>query len=498
MATQNSDVLVSFTEEQSKKLAELRDTGQYADGYRYIRDIVHEARVAYTGNLPPTAVYLFGDEHAKELIKLETWISDVVGINAGDNSAYSEFVRGSTKIASLLQGKPISEATFQQASDALALTVINDALSHGGMQTAGDVVNTDVSQALENLGLPPAGWAGVLGDVFPPPLGFGDNYVQVSDPADGLLPFLGGLTAALTANLVGGVGRLAVDIVLNKNGLVTNTLDLLLTGILDPVHDARTVNGSIFSDHLYGGYGNDHISGGRGNDWLYGKDGDDILDGGAGADKMYGGGNNDTYIVDDIRDEVHENYGEGLDTVQSSVSYTLAKNVEYLVLTGKDNIVGTGNELNNFIAGNDGSNVLKGEAGNDILSGGAGNDMLFGGTGDDVLIGGVGVDQLSGGEGADTFIFNSYNESRASAPDWITDFVSGTDKIDLSVFNTGEGLQKVTFVSEFSGKAGEATLTYDQATNVSDLAINMGGDFTSADFLVKIVGHPLQQVDFIV
>ncbi|ANS44117.1 calcium-binding protein [Serratia inhibens] len=498
MATQNSDVLVTFTEEQSKKLAELRDTGQYADGYRYIRDIVHEARVAYTGNVPPTTVYLFGDEHAKELIKLETWISYVVGINSGDNSAYSEFVRGSTKVASLLQGKPISEATFQLASDKLAMIVIDDALAHGGMLSAGDVVNTDVTQALENLGLPPAGWAGVLGDVFPPPLGFGENFVQVSDPADGLLPFLGGLTAALTANLVGGVGRLAVDIVLNKNGLVTNTLDLLLTGILDPVHDARTVNGSILSDHLYGGYGNDHISGGKGNDWLYGKDGDDILDGGTGADKMYGGGNNDTYIVDNIRDEVHENYGEGLDTVQSSVSYTLAKNVEYLVLTGKDNIVGTGNELNNFIAGNDGSNVLRGEAGNDILSGGAGNDMLFGGEGNDVLIGGLGVDQLSGGEGADTFIFNSYNESRASSPDWITDFVSGTDKIDLSVFNTGEGLQQITFVSAFSGKAGEATLTYDKATNVSDLAINMGGDFTSADFLVKIVGHPLQQVDFIV
>ncbi|MDF9718165.1 M10 family metallopeptidase C-terminal domain-containing protein, partial [Serratia marcescens] len=134
----------------------------------------------------------------------------------------------------------------------------------------------------------------------------------------------------------------------------------------------------------------------------------------------------------------------------------------------------------------------------DILSGGAGNDMLFGGTGNDILIGGLGIDRLSGGEGADTFVFNSYDESRAATPDWITDFVSGVDKIDLSVFNTGEGAQKVAFVDAFSGRAGEAMLTYDQASNVSDLAINMGGDFTGTDFLVKIVGHPLQQVDFIV
>lgn len=106
MAEKNNDVLVPFTEEQAARLTLLRDTGQFADGYRYIRDVVHDTRVAYTGNVPPTAVYLLGDPHARELVKLETWISDVVGINSGDNSAYSEFVRGSTKIASLLQGRP--------------------------------------------------------------------------------------------------------------------------------------------------------------------------------------------------------------------------------------------------------------------------------------------------------------------------------------------------------------------------------------------------------
>lgn len=466
MAVKSSDILVPITKEQEAKLAELRDTGQFADGYRYIRDIVHEARVAYTGNIPPTAVYLFKDEHARELIKLETWISDVVGINASDGSVFSEFVRGSTKVASLLQGRPLSEETFQQASDALATAVINDVIKYGGVQSAADVVNTDVSQALENLGLPPAGWAGVIGDIFPPPFGFGENYVQVAQPDQGPFGFITGLFGALTSNILGGGARLALDLLTNKDGLISNSLDLLLTGLLDPVKDARDIKGSFLSDHLYGGYGNDHISGGGGNDWLYGKDGDDVLNGGRGADNMYGGGNNDTYIVDNVKDQVHENYGEGLDTVQSSVTYTLPKNVEYLQLTGSDNINGTGNALNNIITGNSGNNILTG---------------------------GAGSDQLTGGEGADTFVFSAYVESLASAPDLITDFVSGLDKIDLSGFK-----DVITFVDAFTGKAGEALLSYDAAKQTSELSINDGGAFTDADFLVQIVGQPVAQTDFVV
>lgn len=357
------------------------------------------------------------------------------------------------------------------------------------MQSAGDVVGTDVSQALDNLGLPPAGWAGVLGDVFPPPIGFGENYVHVSEPSGGPLGFLGGIATALVSNVFGGVGRLGIDLLLNKDGLVTNTLDLLLTGILDPVKDARTVNGSFLSDHLYGGYGNDRLSGGGGKDWLYGKDGDDLLDGGSGKDKMYGGGNNDTYIVDNVGDEVHENYGEGLDTVLSSVSYTLPKNVEYLTLTGSGDINASGNTLNNILTGNDGNNTLQG---------GGGDDVLFGNGGNDILIGGTGADQLTGGAGADTFVFSSIADSLASAPDWILDFTSGIDKIDLSAFGFGEDKGHITFVDAFTGKAGEALLTYDSGNNVSDLAINDGGDFGAADFLVKVVGQPLQQADFVV
>ncbi|BAI90117.1 SBBP repeat-containing protein [Arthrospira platensis NCB002] len=95
---------------------------------------------------------------------------------------------------------------------------------------------------------------------------------------------------------------------------------------------------------------------------------------------------------------------------------------------GNDLLRGTPD--NNTIYGLAGNDTLIGGKGNDFLDGGLGNDSLVGGGGRDTLIGGAGNDTLNGGPGADIFVFG-LGESRVAAPDHITDFDIGTDKIDL-------------------------------------------------------------------
>ncbi|TAN53589.1 MAG: hypothetical protein EPN21_01150 [Methylococcaceae bacterium] len=117
-----------------------------------------------------------------------------------------------------------------------------------------------------------------------------------------------------------------------------------------------------------------------------------------------------TYFVDSVNDLVTEQANSGIDTVISSIDYTLGPNLENLTLTGDTDIDATGNGLNNRLIGNGAANVLIGEKGNDTMKGGAGSDH---------------------------FVFDTRPDI-ASDHDLITDFLSGADKIYLghSIFMT--------------------------------------------------------------
>jgi Ca2+-binding RTX toxin-like protein len=118
-----------------------------------------------------------------------------------------------------------------------------------------------------------------------------------------------------------------------------------------------------------------------------------MLNGGTGTDILAGLDGNDTYVVDHIGDLVTELANNGVDTVQSSVTYTLASNVENLTLTGTTAINGTGNTLDNLVFGSSATNVLTGVNGNDTLRGGVGNDTVNGGSGNDTFLFGRGDGQ---------------------------------------------------------------------------------------------------------
>ncbi len=223
---------------------------------------------------------------------------------------------------------------------------------------------------------------------------------------------------------------------------------------------------------------------------LIGLAGADSLNGGAGADTMTGGEDNDVYYVDNVGDKVVEANGEGADTVNSSVTFSLAgQYIEKLVLTGSANSNGTGNSLANILTGNAGDNVLDGGKGADTMAGGLGNDdyyaqssgdkvieldgagndrvyasvtyslagqfierlrltgsadingtgnsldnLIAGNSGDNILDGGKGSDHIAGGAGRDTFVFST--ALSAANVDELIDFSVADDTIrmDHSVF----------------------------------------------------------------
>ncbi|MFN7527907.1 MAG: calcium-binding protein, partial [Dolichospermum sp.] len=120
------------------------------------------------------------------------------------------------------------------------------------------------------------------------------------------------------------------------------------------------INGTNGNDNLVGTSTNDILFGGLGDDILDGGLGNDILFGGLGADTLIGGDGSDIYHVDNAGDVVTEYFDGalgGVDTVFSSVNFTLGFGLENLTLTGFSNINGTGNGNNNVITGNSANNI---------------------------------------------------------------------------------------------------------------------------------------------
>ena len=163
------------------------------------------------------------------------------------------------------------------------------------------------------------------------------------------------------------------------------------------------------NDLIWGNRAANVLSGGAGDDTIHGGLGNDRLEGGPGADRLVGGRGNDVYVVD-RRDTIVERADGGIDTVRIlDANYALGANLENLILEGRANTRGWGNELDNLVQGNSGANELFGGRGSDTIGGGSGNDTIHGGPGDDLLRGGVGADLLIGGPGNDTYVIDRHD-----------------------------------------------------------------------------------------
>jgi Ca2+-binding RTX toxin-like protein len=208
----------------------------------------------------------------------------------------------------------------------------------------------------------------------------------------------------------GGVNGRALQLMMDfsKTSVIHGGVDIISK---DGDKAVITNLGELFADNpsgwaFYGRDGNEKfvnrgtIDGGVGL-----GTGNDTYDGRGGKvnDYIHGDVGDDTFIIDTRKIELSEYENQGIDTVKSTVSFSLdvkyGYELENLTLLGVKNVNGFGNGLDNVIRGN---------------------------SGDNRLFGGAGEDMLTGGKGADVFVFKSN-----SGIDEITDFGKGADRIDL-------------------------------------------------------------------
>jgi Ca2+-binding RTX toxin-like protein len=278
--------------------------------------------------------------------------------------------------------------------------------------------------------------------------------------------------------LIGGTGN-DTYVVGSAGDVVTETSTL--ASEIDTVQSsvAYTLGANLENLTLLG-TGAINGTGNSKNNTITGNTAANILSGGAGNDNLKGGTGNDTYLVDSTGDVVTETstLATEIDTVRSSVSYTLGANLERLTLLGTGAINGTGNAQANSITGNIGNNILTGLDGNDTLIGGNGNDNLLGGNGNDSLNGEAGADTLNGGAGADTLTGGTGNDTYIV--DNLGDKVQETstlateiDTVQSSVtYTLGANLEKLTLLGSANiningtGNGKNNTITGNTAANI--------------------------------
>jgi len=171
---------------------------------------------------------------------------------------------------------------------------------------------------------------------------------------------------------------------------------------------------------------------------------------------------------------------------------------------------------NDIIDGGADADSLIGGAGADSIGGDAGNDVIDGGTGADTILGGAGSDTITAGAGdTDVIQYATVTESNTSSADTITDFVSGTDKLNITlnygsvlgdgnvynavVLNTGTGYAGLTAAQAALSSLRGETL-YDTTNSALYVNVDNNNLITSLDYQINVtaastVGATVQDGD---
>lgn len=134
------------------------------------------------------------------------------------------------------------------------------------------------------------------------------------------------------------------------------------------------------------------LNGTAGNDSLWGDSSVNVT--------MVGGTGDDIYYLYSSINRASEAAGQGIDTIETWMSYTLPANFENLKVTGDGR----------YAFGNGADNIITGSSSRQTFDGGAGNDVLVSGGGADIFIftKGNGSDLISGFSSNDTIRLYEY------------------------------------------------------------------------------------------
>jgi Ca2+-binding RTX toxin-like protein len=156
-----------------------------------------------------------------------------------------------------------------------------------------------------------------------------------------------------------------------------------------------------------------------------------------------------------------------MDTVWTSVRYTLGANLENLILTGVLAMDGTGNLLNNSLTGNAAANTLTGGLGDDILDAGAGDDRYVYNPGD-------GLDSLTDPAGRDSIVMGpglDYNHTVIR----MTDTTARLRVLDSEGNETDQGID---IALGPDGKIPIETVTFANGSSFATSSLVIGSQVT--------------------
>ena len=222
------------------------------------------------------------------------------------------------------------------------------------------------------------------------------------------------------------------------------------------VNEGKTSNdASNLVGILVGSSGNDALKGSSTVGVLFGGGGDDVLTAGPGSAVLDGGEGTDRAVLSGAFASYKLTQTGGGYTAKSSAATDTLHNIELVQFSDRQMVLAAAGET---------------------LTARSTKDTLVGGSGDDTLIASPGKDTLTGGGGHDHFVFGSIQDLKVTAPDQITDFVSGQDQIDVSAMNALLPGGGPFHLGATAGHVGDVTLSYDAAHNRTIIDL-----FTNAD-----------------